>query len=88
LYEASTDNSAHLGKLFIFVGNTDLSNKMVPYTASQKVFVVKTFYCFGCSCVAADGQCRTEIFVPVAPSTGTVYLIIERFEETGSVSLQ
>jgi hypothetical protein len=73
------------GKLFAAFGSTGLSNKMAAYTTDQKAFDIDTFYSSGGSCVAADGQCRAEFSVPVAPSTGTVYWIIELSEETGNM---
>jgi hypothetical protein len=56
VYETFTDSSARLGKLFIAIGNTELSNKML-YVTDQKVFI-KTFYCFAGSCVAVERQYR------------------------------
>jgi hypothetical protein len=50
-YESSTDHCAHLGNLFVATGNTELNNRVVSYMMNQKVFVIKTFYSSGDSCV-------------------------------------
>jgi hypothetical protein len=64
LYETSTDSSTHFGKLFVVVGNTELSHNVVSYTTDQKVFVNKTFYSFGGSCVAVkDSSIERFLFV-------------------------
>jgi hypothetical protein len=51
----------------------------------KKVFVVKTLYSFGRSCVVAERQHRREFSVCVAPPTDTIYRKIKRFEERGNV---
>jgi hypothetical protein len=43
-----------MGKVFVAIGNTELSKMMASYTADQKVFLSKTFYSFGDSCVAEE----------------------------------
>jgi hypothetical protein len=50
-YIEFTDHFTHLAKLFLAVGNTELSNKM-SYKRRQKEFIIKTFYSSGGSCVA------------------------------------
>jgi hypothetical protein len=84
LYEIFKESYTQLGKLFVAVGITELSNSMASYTTYQEVFI-KTFYSFGYSCVAAERQyCRIFLF-RVAPSRDAVCLIIKQFEETGSM---
>jgi hypothetical protein len=50
LYETS-DHSTHLGSLFVADINVELSNMMLSYRTDQKVFLIKTFYFSGGSCV-------------------------------------
>jgi hypothetical protein len=78
LYETFIDSSAHLGKLFVAVVNSELSDKMMSYNRSESV--TKNLYSFGGSYVAVEREYR-DFSVPVAPSGGTVYLIIKQFEE-------
>jgi hypothetical protein len=80
-----SDIFTDLGKLFVTVGKTQLSNKMASYTKDQKMFVIKTFYSSGGCSVAVERQYLREFSVRVAPSRHTVYWIIKRFGETGSV---
>jgi hypothetical protein len=43
---------------------------MIQDTTEQKAFVIKTFYCFGGSCVAVERQSRRKFSVRVAPPNG------------------
>lgn len=45
-----------LVNLFVVVGNAELSNKTALYTADQKMFAIRTFYCSCGSCVALKRQ--------------------------------
>jgi hypothetical protein len=47
-------SSTKLGKLFVAVGDTELSNSTESYTTDQKVFVTETFYSSGGFCVALE----------------------------------
>jgi transposase len=49
------------------------------------VFVIKTFYCTGGSCVDVERQYCREIYVRVALSRAMIYRIVKQSEETGSV---
>jgi hypothetical protein len=49
----------HLGKLFVAVGDSALSNKMASCTTGQEVYVTKTFYSSGGSLAAVvTKHCR------------------------------
>jgi Fe2+ or Zn2+ uptake regulation protein len=74
-----------LGNLFAAIGITELSNKMASHTTDQELFVIKTFYSSGGSCVAVERQYHREFSVRVVPSRDTIYRTIKQFEETGSV---
>jgi hypothetical protein len=54
-YVTFTHRSTHLGNLFVDIGNIELNEKMASYTTEQEVFVIKTFYSFGGSCVPVEG---------------------------------
>jgi hypothetical protein len=53
------------GKLFVAVGNTELSNIMA---SDEKVFAVKTFYSSVGSCVACEATMSSGVSFRVAPS--------------------
>jgi hypothetical protein len=50
-----------------------------------EVFVVRTFYFSGGSCIVLDRQCHREISLRVTPTSDTAYWIVKQFEETGTV---
>ena len=59
---------------------------MASYTVEQKLFIVKTFYSSGNSCVFVQRKFREEFNVRDAPSRDSIYRFIRQFEATGSVS--
>jgi hypothetical protein len=71
--------------LFVVNGNAELSNKIAAYTTDQKVFVVKTVYSSGRSCVAVKRKYSRDFSVRVAPPRDTIYRTVKRFEEKVSV---
>jgi hypothetical protein len=52
LYEIFIDRWTRLWNLFAADDNADLRVSMVSYTTDKKMFVIKTFYSSGGSCVA------------------------------------
>jgi hypothetical protein len=69
---------------FFAVGNSEISKDMASHTTDQKVFVIKTVYFSGGSCVAVERHSR-EFSVRVAPLRDAIYWIIKQREEGGSV---
>jgi hypothetical protein len=65
-----------LDNYYFAFGNTELSNKMVPYMTDQEVSVIQTFLSSGDYCVAVGTQHR------VAPFRDPVYWIVKQSEET------
>jgi hypothetical protein len=62
-------------RLFVAVGNTELSNKMASYTTDQKVFI-KTIYFSGGPCVVLKRQYIWHFSVRVAhPETLFIRLL-------------
>jgi hypothetical protein len=72
-----------LEKLFIAVGNTELSNKMAMYTADKEAFI-STYSSCGFY-VAVETEYGREFSVRAAPSTDTLSRITEQSEERGIV---
>jgi hypothetical protein len=75
LYQIFTDSS-HFRNLYVIFSGVEVSNKMSLYTVGHKMFVIKTSYSFGGSCVAVDRQFCWEFSVHVTLSRETIHLSI------------
>jgi hypothetical protein len=83
MYGTFTDRSTHFVNSFVAVGNAELSNKMASYMRDQRMFVIKTYYSYGCSCVAVGRQYGRKFSVRVLPSRGAIYRTVKQAEERG-----
>jgi hypothetical protein len=71
----------NISEIFVFVGKTEVHNKIASYTTDQKVFLIKTFYLLGFLCCCGDGI-LSRVFISVAPLRDTIYRTVKQFEET------
>jgi DNA-binding transcriptional regulator WhiA len=62
-----------LGNLFVAIGNTELSNKMVLYTTDQELFTINIFYSSGGLYVAMENHYHLEFSVHVAQTLCAIF---------------
>jgi hypothetical protein len=82
LYEHFIARSTHLQNLFVAVDNFEISNKLVFYTISEKLFIIKTVYLSDGSCIAAERKYCRAFSVHVVPLRDTTYRTGKQSEET------
>jgi hypothetical protein len=56
LYQTFIEHYTSLKNFFTATGDVNLSNEMALHKIDQKVFVIKTLYSFGGSCIALERQ--------------------------------